>query len=342
MTDFPQQGKDRVQIKPLTLSDPSEELIIGSSPSMNEVFRLIGKVSDSDSTILIRGESGTGKELIAKMVHRLSHRVLKSFIAVNCGALPEGLLESELFGHIKGAFTGALYSRKGRFELADQGTIFLDEVGDMSPRLQIKLLRVLQEQVFEPVGMSQSVKVNVRIIAATHQDLEKAVEEKKFREDLYYRLNVIPIVMPPLRDRVFDIPLLSRHFLEKFNRQKRKRVTGFSVETMNILCKYSWPGNVRELENLIERLVILKGEGTILDGDLPTRYLTPRAANYSLILPCDGIDLNRMIDEMEGDLIDQALMRTGGNRNKAANLLRLKRTTLVEKLKRSRHAISKK
>lgn len=337
MTDFPQQGKDRVQIKPLTLSDPSEELIIGSSPSMNEVFRLIGKVSDSDSTILIRGESGTGKELIAKMVHRRSHRVFKSFIAVNCGALPEGLLESELFGHVKGAFTGALYSRKGRFELADQGTIFLDEIGDMSPRLQIKLLRVLQEQVFEPVGMSQSVKVNVRIIAATHQDLEKAVEEKKFREDLYYRLNVIPIVMPPLRDRVFDIPLLSGHFLEKFNRQKRKRVSGFSEGAMNIFCRYSWPGNVRELENLIERLVILKGEGTILDGDLPTRYLTPRGANHSLILPCDGIDLNRMINEMEGDLIDQALMRTGGNRNKAANLLHLKRTTLVEKLKRSRN-----
>jgi transcriptional regulator with PAS, ATPase and Fis domain len=334
MTDFPELRKDRFQIKPLTLSDPSEELIIGSSPSLNEVFRLIGKVSDSDSTILIRGESGTGKELIAKMVHRQSHRALKSFIAVNCGALPEGLLESELFGHVKGAFTGALYSRKGRFELADQGTIFLDEVGDMSPRLQIKLLRVLQEQVFEPVGMSQSVKVNVRIISATHQDLEKAVEEKIFREDLYYRLNVIPIVMPPLRDRVLDIPLLSEHFLKKFNRQKRKKVAGFSVETMNILCKYLWPGNVRELENLIERLVILKGEGTILDCDLPTRYLTPRSANHSLILPCDGIDLNRAIDEMEGDLIDQALMRTGGNRNKAASLLRLKRTTLVEKLKR--------
>lgn len=312
-----------------------EDLVLGSSLSMREVFRLIEKVSDSDSNILIRGESGTGKELIAKMIYKRSNRVTKPFVAVNCGALPEELLESELFGHVKGAFTGALYSRKGRFELANEGTIFLDEVGDMSPRLQVKLLRVLQEQVFEPVGMSQSMKVNVRIIAATHQDLEKSVGEKKFRQDLYYRLNVIPIVIPPLRDRSSDISLLSNYFLKKFNREKRRRVTGFSEEAINFLCQYSWPGNVRELENLIERLVILKGEGEITEHDLPQRYFTSHSSPPPLfILPADGIDLNGVLDAVERDLMDQALRRCDGHRGKAAALLCIKRTTLVEKLKR--------
>jgi len=317
-----------------------EDLLLGSSPSMAEVFRLVEKVSDSDSNILIRGESGTGKELIAKMIYKRSSRATKPFVAVNCGALPEELLESELFGHVKGAFTGALYSRKGRFELADRGTIFLDEVGDMSPGLQVKQLRVLQEQIFEPVGASQSMKVDVRIIAATHQDLEKGVAERKFRQDLYYRLNVIPIVIPPLRDRPSDISLLSGHFLEKFNREKRKRVSGFSTEAMTVLCKYSWPGNVRELENLIERLVILKGEGEITSLDLPQKYLTPYPSGHSLfVLPFEGIDLNGVIDRIEEDLIQQALLRTGGHRGKAADLLRIKRTTLVEKLKRRKAVI---
>lgn len=314
---------------------PPEDLILGASPSMREVFRLIEKVSDSDSNILIHGESGTGKELIAKMIYKRSNRATKPFVAVNCGALPEELLESELFGHVKGAFTGALYSRKGRFELADQGTIFLDEVGDMSPKLQIKLLRVLQEQVFEPVGMSQSIKVNVRILAATHQDLERAVGEKKFRQDLYYRLNVIPIVVPPLRDRPSDISLLSNYFLKKFNCEKRRRVTGFSGGAIDILYKYSWPGNVRELENLIERLVILRGEGEITERDLPQRYFASHFSSPSLfILPSEGIHLNGVLAAVERDLIDQALRRCDGHRSKAAALLRINRTTLVEKLKR--------
>src|SRR3989338_6594161 len=204
--------------------------IIGNSPAILEVFKLVEKIAQSDSTVLIQGGSGTGKELIAKAIHYNSPRSEKLLVTVNCGALPEELLESELFGHVKGAFTGAHVSRQGRFELADQGTIFLDEVGDMSPRLQVKLLRVLQEQKFEPVGTSQTIQVNVRIIAATHQDLEVALKEKRFREDLYYRLNVIPIVVPTLARRSGDIPLLLVHFLEKFNREQKKNVTGFSKE----------------------------------------------------------------------------------------------------------------
>ncbi len=315
------------------------ENIIGQSPAMMDVFKLIEKISQSDSTVLIRGESGTGKELVARAIHANSDRVKKPLVTVNCGALPEELLESELFGHVKGAFTGANTTRQGRFEVADQGTIFLDEIGDMSFRLQVKLLRVLQEQKFEPVGMSQSIDVNVRIIAATHQNLEQAVEEKKFREDLYYRLNVIPIVIPPLRDRVGDIPLLLAHFLEKFNSEKKKNVSGFSKEVMDVLNHYSWPGNVRELENLVERLVILKGQGEILAKDLPDKYFSSSSAGgpkHKFFLPPEGLDLPGVIASVEHELIEQALARTGGNKNKAAQMLKLKRTTLVEKLKRKK------
>lgn len=310
--------------------------IIGNSPAMMDVFKLIEKVSQTDSTVLIRGESGTGKELVAKAIHYNSQRAHRPLVTVNCGALPEELLESELFGHVKGAFTGAHFSRQGRFELADQGTIFLDEVGDMSGRLQVKLLRVLQEQKFEPLGVSETREVNVRIIAATHQDLETSVKEKKFREDLYYRLNVIPIVIPPLRKRMGDIPLLINHFLEKFNREKKKKVKVFSKEAFDILCSYRWPGNVRELENLMERLVILKGEGELNIQDFPPKYFSPHAQSHSCDLPADGIDFNDFLGNIESDLIAQALQRTGGNRNRAARLLKLKRTTLVEKLKRKR------
>ncbi|MBI2646069.1 MAG: sigma-54-dependent Fis family transcriptional regulator, partial [Deltaproteobacteria bacterium] len=315
------------------------ENIIGQSPAMMDVFKLIEKISQSDSTVLIRGESGTGKELIARAIHANGDRVKKPLVAVNCGALPEELLESELFGHVKGAFTGASSTRQGRFEIADQGTIFLDEVGDMSFRLQVKLLRVLQEQKFEPVGMSQTVDVNVRIIAATHQNLEQAVEEKKFREDLYYRLNVIPIVIPPLRDRIGDIPLLLALFLDKFNADKKKNVSGFSKEVMEVLSHYSWPGNVRELENLVERLVILKGQGEVSAKDLPDKYFSSEAKGgqkHKFFLPPEGLDLPGVIASVEQELIEQALARTGGNKNKAAQMLKLKRTTLVEKLKRKK------
>lgn len=310
--------------------------IIGSSPSMLEVFKLIEKVSLSDSTVLIQGESGTGKELVARAIHYNSARANKPLIAVNCGALPEELLESELFGHVKGAYTGAHVSRQGRFELADQGTIFLDEVADMSLRLQVKLLRVIQEQKFEPVGMSEPREVNVRILAATHQDLETAVKEKKFRQDLYYRLNVIPMIIPPLRERSGDIPLLLKYFLEKFNQEKKKKVKGFTEEAFEILSHYSWPGNIRELENLMERLVILKGEGELGVSDLPHRYFSSEQDTPSYPLPPEGMDFNEFVKTVETDLIRQALIRTKGNRNQAARLLKLKRTTLVEKLKRKR------
>jgi len=312
--------------------------IIGNSPAMMEVFDLVEKVSTSDSTILIRGESGTGKELIARAIHQNSNRAQEAFITVNCGALQEELLESELFGHVRGAFTGAVSSRQGRFELAHRGTIFLDEVGDMSPRLQVKLLRVLQERQFEPVGSSETRTVDVRIIAATHQDLEKAVTEKRIREDLYYRLNVIPVFTPPLRDRSEDIPRLIDHFLERFNQENSKNVTGMTEECLSALSRCAWPGNVRELENLMERLVILKSEGQITSRDLPDKYFEGKACDTlsKPILPEEGMDLNEMISGMEEVLIRQALQRTGGNRNKAARLLGLKRTTLVEKLKRKK------
>jgi transcriptional regulator with PAS, ATPase and Fis domain len=300
------------------------------------VFDLIERVADSDSTILITGESGTGKELVARAIHFNSKRAEKLMVPVNCGAIPENLLESELFGHVKGAFTGALTSRAGRFEIANGGTIFLDEIGDMSPSLQVKLLRVLQERKFEPVGSTKTVEVDVRVIAATHKDLDSAVAQKTFREDLYYRLNVIPLRIPPLRERQSDIPLLIHHFLKHFNESKRREVTGMAPDALELLNTYPWPGNVRELENLIERLVIIKGHGVIEVRDLPERYLQrdiPLNAE-KIVVPSKGLDFNTAVDGFENALIMQALERTGWNRNKAASLLNLNRTTLVEKIKK--------
>jgi DNA-binding NtrC family response regulator len=310
--------------------------IIGRSPEICAVFDLIERVADSDSTILITGESGTGKELVARAVHYNSHRADKLMVPVNCGAIPEELLESELFGHVKGAFTGALTSRQGRFEVAHSGTIFLDEIGDMSPSLQVKILRVLQEQKFEPVGSAKTTEVDVRVIAATHKDLDVAVKDKSFREDLFYRLNVIPIRIPALRDRKSDIPLLIHHFLKHFNDTKRRDINGIHPEAMDLLTTYSWPGNVRELENLIERMVIIKGHGIIEVRDLPERYLQRQVAMTaeSAVVPNKGLDFNSAVDNFENALIMQALERTGWNRNKAASLLNLNRTTLVEKIKK--------
>lgn len=318
--------------------------MIGTSSPMRALFDMISKVADSNATVLIQGESGTGKELAARAIHQLSSRHTKNFVPVNCAAIPDDLLESELFGHVKGSFTGAYANRVGRFEMADKGTLFLDEIGDMKANLQVKLLRVLQNREFEPVGASKSQKVDVRIIAATNKNLEELVINRDFREDLYYRLSVIPVIIPPLRDRREDIPLLIHTFLTRFNSDKRYSVKGFSRDALAIVCDYDWPGNVRELENLVERVVILKGSGLIVPGDLPDKYLAGKTFHVSTfktpelstenLLPEGGLCLNSAVDVFENNLILQALARSGGNKKEAALLLNLKRTTLIEKLKK--------
>lgn len=310
--------------------------LIGDSDVMQQIFRFIEKIAMTSSTILICGASGTGKELVARAIHYNSDRRNGPMVPVNCGAIPEDLLESELFGYERGAFTGAIKTRIGRFELADGGTVFLDEIGDMSPALQVKILRVLQEHEFERVGGVKSIKVDIRVVAATHKDLEKAVKQGTFREDLYYRLNVIPVNLPSLRERKSDIPLLSRHFIEKFNRGKKPQIKGISPEALKIFMRYHWPGNVRELENIIERLVILKGEGIIEQEDLPEKLLRSEWEDVmpSIDLPDRGISFNTAVNEFEKELILRALTKTNWVKNRAAKLLQLKRTTLVEKMKR--------
>ncbi len=315
--------------------------IIGSSPAMKEVFSLIEKVADTDSTVLITGESGTGKELIAHAIHYASDRKDKPFIPVNCAAIPEELLESELFGHEKGAFTHAIKTRIGRFELANKGTIFLDEIGEMSPSLQVKLLRVLQERKFERVGGVKTISVDIRVVAATNKDLETEVKEGKFREDLFYRLNVIPIHIPPLRERPSDIPLLVDYFLRKYSKDKGRKIEGVSEDAMKILMKYDWPGNVRELENIIERLVILSNGKTIKKEDLPIQIIEKVGAQISTTLPTgemeipeEGLSLSEAVSNLEKTLILKALERTGGIKNRAAKLLKMNRTTLIEKMKK--------
>ncbi|MFB3925587.1 MAG: sigma-54-dependent transcriptional regulator [Syntrophales bacterium] len=310
--------------------------MIGYSDNMKRIFETIEKVASSDSTVIIYGESGTGKELVAKAIHFNSERCSFPLVAVNCGAIPEDLLESELFGHEKGAFTGAIRSRMGRFELANGGTIFLDEIGDMSPALQVKVLRVLQEKQFERIGGVKTIQVDVRIIAATNQDLEKAIAEKKFREDLFYRLNVIPIHLPPLRERKVDIPILVNHFLRKFCKLKKRNELKLNPEVMNCMMQYTWPGNVRELENLIEMLVVMKDGGELCVEDLPDKILNSHLVEYRnhIEVPEEGLNFNDMVDQFEKDLLSKALMKTGGAKKKAAELLHLNRTTFVEKLKR--------
>jgi len=313
--------------------------MIGRSPRMKKVFERIQKVAASDSTVFINGPSGTGKELIAMAIHSLSARHNNSMISVNCGAIPGELLESELFGHEKGAFTGAISSRKGRFELADKGSIFLDEIGDMPLLLQVKLLRVLQSRVIERVGSTSVTPVDVRIITATHRELEKHVEEGNFREDLYYRLNVIPIKVPSLCERREDIPLLISYFLSRFVSADGRNSIEFDDEALDLLLTYDWPGNVRELENLMERLVILRGGSIIRAADLPIKLLE-RAPHYlnsyeSLIsLPDSGLDLKMALSNIEDSLILQALEKTSGNKNQASKLLSMNRTTLIEKMKK--------
>ena len=315
------------------------EQLVGTSETIRAVLDFVGKVADSDSTILIQGESGTGKELVARMLHFNSFRRDQPLVAVNCGAFPENLLESELFGHEKGAFTGAMHTRKGRFELAHGGTIFLDEVAEMSPALQVKLLRVLQERCFERVGGTKTISVDVRVIAATNQDLEQFVQARQFRSDLYYRLNVIPITIPSLRERQSDIPLLIDHFIQNFNRKKQTAIQGVSSDALGLLLHYRWPGNIRELENLVERLVVLKKSGDIETSDLPDKilhsFVPDRPRNGTAVgLSDGGINLMKELEQYENQLILVALRKAKGITSKAAQLLHLNRTTLVEKLKR--------
>jgi transcriptional regulator with GAF, ATPase, and Fis domain len=311
--------------------------MIGQSVRMVEVFDLINRVADCDSTILINGETGTGKGLVARAIHRKSRRRKNPFISINCGAIPENLLESELFGHVKGAFTGATSTKPGKFELADGGTVFLDEIGDMSPDLQVKVLKVLEEGEFEPVGGAKTLKVDVRIIAATHRDLSEEVQKGHFREDLFYRLYVIPMSLPALRERTDDIPFLARYFLEQANCKNHRQVKGFSEEALSALEQHSWPGNVRELKNLVERLTVLRGTGMIALCHLPTeirgrmRTMDPPGI---IEIKEEGICLNSAVTEFEKALILQSLEKANWIKNKAAKLLHLNRTTLVEKIKR--------
>ena len=333
------------------------EGIVGKSRPMERLFQLLETVAPTNSTILISGETGTGKEVVARAIHHNSPRRAHRFVALNCSAIPETLLEAELFGHVRGAFTGAVGNRQGRLEQAHKGTLFLDEVGTMSVALQMKLLRVLQEREFERVGDSHTIKVDVRVIAATNSDLARLVAEGQFREDLFYRLNVIPVQLPPLRERKEDIPLLVQHFLAKFEAERdagaAERTTDgkevaqafrpavaltVSQEAMRRLMAYQWPGNVRQLENAVERAVAFTAGRSQIDvGDLPTEVQQAHetvVAASAVTLPEEGMDLDAFVADIERELIQRSLERTGGNKGQAARLLNLKRTTLVEKLKR--------
>jgi DNA-binding NtrC family response regulator len=335
----------------------SFEGIVGKSRPMKLLFQLLETVAPTNSTILITGETGTGKEVVSRAIHHNSPRRLHRFIALNCSAIPEALLEAELFGHVRGAFTGAVGNRQGRLEQAHKGTLFLDEVGTMSAGLQMKLLRALQEREFERVGDSHTIKVDVRVIAATNTDLGRLVAEGQFREDLFYRLNVIPVQLPPLRERKEDVPLLVQHFLSKFHQERNAGGDGdlpdrsarlppdrsaaapltVSQEGMRRLMAYHWPGNVRQLENAIERAVAFTAGRSQIDvGDLPTEIQQAQepALSSAVTLPEDGVDLGAFMANIERELIQRSLERTGGNKGQAARLLSLKRTTLVEKLKR--------
>lgn len=323
--------------------------LIGGSAAMRRVHDLIRRVADTEATVLILGESGTGKELVARVVHHHSRRAGYAFVALNCGAIPADLLESELFGHEKGAFTGAIASRKGRFELAARGTLLLDEIAEMSPQMQVKLLRVLQERSFERVGGIKSMPADVRIIAATHRDLEAAMAAGRFREDLFYRLNVFPITLPPLRERLDDVPSLVNFTLARLDAEGRGRIE-LSDGAMNVLMTYSWPGNVRELQNIIERLVILYPGEKVDAAQLPPK-LVPQLASMPVLLradpapqefrldngpclPSGDFDLKLYLENIERDLIQQALNASGGVVARAALRLKLRRTTLVEKIKK--------
>ena len=307
--------------------------IVSASSAMEEVLNLAGRVASSNATVLLRGESGTGKELVAKAIHYHSPRAGFPLIKVNCAALPETLLESELFGHEKGAFTGAAAKRIGRFEAADKGTLFLDEIGELAPGMQVKLLRVLQEREFERLGGNQTIRTDVRVITATNRDIEKAIREGAFREDLYYRLNVVSIVIPPLRERKEDVPGLLGHFIEKYRTENKKEITGISAEARDLLIRYSYPGNVRELENIVERAVVLSRKGIITAADLPIHVQTAMAEDA---LPGQRLkgSLNETLDTVERGLILEALKEAGGIQTRAAEKLGVSERVLRYKLKK--------
>ncbi|MGZ3614996.1 MAG: sigma-54-dependent transcriptional regulator [Thermodesulfobacteriota bacterium] len=300
--------------------------IIGQSPKMVALYDLLEKVSPTKTNILITGESGTGKELVAKAIHYNSPRKEKPFVTLNCGAIPESLIESELFGHMKGAFTDAIATKKGLFEVADEGTIFLDEISELPLLMQVKLLRVLQDKEFKRVGGTEDIRVDVRIMAATNKDLEEAVKEKRFREDLFYRLNVIQIKLPPLRDRKEDIQILANHFLKKYSQELSKAISKISPEALQILLNYEYPGNVRELQNIIERAVALEGSQELTPHNLSS-YLSEqpllKKGPIDIEIPNDGIDLEKMVEDLERSLLLKALDRTKGIKKKAAELLHI-------------------
>ena len=316
----------------------SMEGVVGGSEALVDLYRIIDRVADTACTVLITGESGTGKELLAKAVHVASPRKNRAFVAVNCGAIPEALLESELFGHARGAFTGAHAAKAGRIAQADGGTLFLDEIGELPLALQVKLLRVLQAREYSPVGDTRTLSADVRIVAATNVDLEEAVRNGTFREDLYYRLNVIHLAAPPLRDRSDDIPVLAGYFLERARAKAgRDQVAKITRQAAELLCTYGWPGNVRELENTIERAVLLSNGAAIEPKDLPPRLhgFGPEPRTGPRVTE-RGIDLRKAVEGFENGLIRQALEKTNWNKKRAAELLGINRTTLVEMLKRKR------
>jgi DNA-binding NtrC family response regulator len=321
-----------------TEAEPWRHLLVGESRSIRDVEEIIRLAGPKRSTVLITGETGTGKEVAARALHMASSRSNLPMVAVNCTALPEHLLEAELFGHVKGAFTGAMQQRIGRFEQAQNSTLFLDEIGDVPLDLQAKLLRVLQEREFQRIGSSETLRVDVRIIAATNVDLREKVSQGTFREDLFYRLNVVPVEMPPLRQRVSDIPLLVHHFLEKICRLEGMPVKRVSRETLDQLCAYSWPGNIRQLQNAVEMAVVLSGNRTDLcTADFPLRPVNPRknlaAVPAQAIVPESGLDFELAVANFQQSLLEQAIQRSGGNKTLAADLLRMKRTTLLAKLR---------
>ena len=315
-----------------------EALLVGESPEIRRIVQVIRLVAARRATVLITGESGTGKEVAARALHQAGPRRQRPMVAVNCAALPEHLLEAELFGHVRGAFTGAIQSRTGHFERAHGGVLFLDEIGELPLELQAKLLRVLQEREFQRLGSSETIRVDIRVVAAANCDLAERVRAGRFREDLYYRLDVVPILMPPLRQRKDDIPLLAEHFVEKICRQEEIPVKTVAPEALDQLCRCSWPGNVRQLENAIETAIALSGDRRcLLSTDFVVAAPVPRKAptvEMPLVaVPDDGLDYEQTVSLIERSILEQALQKTGGNKKAAAEMLRLKRTTLSAKVR---------
>jgi DNA-binding NtrC family response regulator len=319
------------------LDDDVDSEFVGSSKKMREIFDLINRLSQVDTTVLIRGENGTGKELVARAIHFNSPRKHGEFVAINCGAIPESLMESELFGHEKGAFTGAVERKIGKFQLANKGTIFLDEVAELPPDMQVKLLRVLQEKRFTPVGSNREVATNARVIAATNRNLEKMIEDHGFREDLFYRLNVMPIFLPPLRERLDDLENLISHFVRRFNKKMNRQIQGFAPESLEMLRKYRWPGNIRELENLIERCFVIENSSLIQLSSLPEALRSAAQSEVEFNLPASysgKLDFDKFKEDTEKEFIVQALKANRGRINQTVAQANIPKNTLLRKIKK--------